>query len=209
MDSQRRSRATACGIRVAAWIPGISLSLALRSVGAIPSTYEAARSALGKGIPILLFPGGDHEALRPIWQANRIDLGGRLGFLRIAHQAGVPIVPLAIRGSHYTAPIVWRSRLLATLLVQPRLIGAKRWAVSLLGVMGAIAIFRFLPFALPFNAVIAFVWLGSPFAFLPWVPSKIRMRIGPPLVGPESSTDESLKRALVGVETAMQTLLDR
>ena len=60
------------------------LSAVARGVGAIPSTYEAAEHTLGAQVPILVFPGGDHESLRPIWHANRVDFGGRLGFLRIA-----------------------------------------------------------------------------------------------------------------------------
>lgn len=42
------------------------LSRLLRSIGAIPSTYDAAQQTLGQGVPILIFPGGDHETLRPV-----------------------------------------------------------------------------------------------------------------------------------------------
>lgn len=42
------------------------LSHLLRSIGAIPSTYDAAQQTLGQGVPILIFPGGDHETLRPV-----------------------------------------------------------------------------------------------------------------------------------------------
>jgi 1-acyl-sn-glycerol-3-phosphate acyltransferase len=78
--------------------------------------------------------------LRPLWQYDRVDFGGRVGFLRIAREAGVPVVPLGIRGGHLTAPILFRSRALATLLVAPRLIGQKRRGVSLLGLLVAVAI---------------------------------------------------------------------
>ena len=69
----------------------------LRELGAVRSTYEDAAEALGQGVPLLVFPGGDHEALRPIWQARRVDFAGRKGFLRVAQQAGVPIVPMGLR----------------------------------------------------------------------------------------------------------------
>ena len=82
------------------------LSLVLRAAGAIPSSFEAAASTLASGVPILVFPGGDHETLRPIWQAHRVDFGGRTGFLKIAREHGVPIAPMGIRGSHFTAPVL-------------------------------------------------------------------------------------------------------
>lgn len=103
----------------------------MTALGAIPSTRAAALAALRGGIALLVFPGGDHEALRPIWQANRVDFGGRTGFVRLAREACVPVVPLGIRGGHWTAPSLLRSRFLAYLFVVPRLLGAKRWGISL------------------------------------------------------------------------------
>jgi 1-acyl-sn-glycerol-3-phosphate acyltransferase len=192
------------------------LSAVLRGFGAIPSTYTAAQQALAAGVPILVFPGGDHETFRPIWQANRVDFGGHVGFLRIASRARVPIVPFGISGSHFTAPILFRSKALAWLLVQPRLIGLNRWAVSLLGVIGAALILTFVPYSWPIRAVLAWLWLGSPLIFLPWIPWKIRMRIGVPIPSSElfafegdAENDEQLRQALLRVETVVQTELDR
>ncbi|MGH8030344.1 MAG: 1-acyl-sn-glycerol-3-phosphate acyltransferase [Arenimonas sp.] len=191
------------------------LSLVLRLLGAIPATYTAAERTLGAGVPILVFPGGDHESLRPIWQANRVDFGGRVGFLRIAARAGVPIVPLGIRGSHFTAPIVLRSKALAYLLGVPRLIGLKRWALSVLGLAGAISIMTLVPLAWPARAALAWLWLGSPLVFLPWVPWTIRMRIGAPipaevLFGDCSGNEGAgeLQDVLARVRTAVQAQVD-
>jgi 1-acyl-sn-glycerol-3-phosphate acyltransferase len=77
------------------WWP---LSWVFRHIGAIPSTYRAAEETLVRGVPVVLFPGGDYEGFRPFWKASTVDFGGRLGFLRIAHRAWVPIVPMAFRG---------------------------------------------------------------------------------------------------------------
>lgn len=189
------------------------LSIALRGIGAIPATYEAAEDALRKGVAILVFPGGDHETLRPIWQANRVDFGGRTGFLRIARMAGVPIVPMGIAGSHWTAPMLLRSKVLATVLVFPRLAGVRRWGISVLGLTGAIAIATLVPLAIPWRLALIWFWLGSPLVFLPWVPATITIRIGAPIL-PETlfpaSTDEpeeSFQAALEAVEAAIQDLL--
>jgi 1-acyl-sn-glycerol-3-phosphate acyltransferase len=191
------------------------LSWLLRLLGAIPATYAAAERTLAAGVPILVFPGGDHETMRPVWDANRVDFGGRVGFLRIAARAGVPVVPLGITGSHYTAPILLRSRALATVLAVPRLIGLKRWAISVLGVAGAIAILALVPLAWPARVALAVLWLGSPLVFLPWIPWTVRMRIGAPIPAADLFADRSgnegagdLQAALARVEAAVQAQVD-
>lgn len=185
-------------------------SFILRHAGAVPSTYEAARATLAQGVPLLIFPGGEYETLRPIWQASRVDFGGRKGFLKLAREAGVPIVPMGITGSHATAPVLWRSRhLLPTLLVTPRLVGLKRWGLTGLGVLGALAIGLGTSLTWPWQALAIWAWLGSPFIYVPWVPSTIRFRIGPPLA-PETlfpAGDDDLAQALATVEGAVQALV--
>jgi hypothetical protein len=49
-------------------------------------------------------------------------------FAPIARRHGLPIVPMGIRGSHFTAPVLLRSRVLPWLLVLPCLAGLKRWS---------------------------------------------------------------------------------
>lgn len=184
----------------------------VRALGAIPSTREAAEQALGAGVPVLVFPGGDYEALRPIWQVNRVDFGGRVGFLRIARALRVPVLPLGIRGGHMTGPVLFRSRLLATLLVTPRLIGVKRWGISLFGALVAFGLLL-LPLPLWLRALLVFGWLGSPMSFPPWIPWTVRMRVGPALT-PEALfgddvSEEGLRSALTRVEAAVQAEVDR
>ena len=182
------------------------------ALGVVPSTYPAAEATLAMGVPLLVLPGGDHETMRPITQADRVDLGGRVGFLRIARRAGVPIVPLGIRGSHYTAPILWRSKLLATLLVLPRWVfGVKRWGLSLLAVLGAVGL-AMLPLSVPLRLVLMWLWLGSPLVFLPIVPWRVRFAVGAPLdlawsERPEAE-DAEVARALPQVQAELQRLVD-
>lgn len=189
------------------------LNRLLRAGGAIPSTYAAAAETLAAGVPVLVFPGGDYEALRPVWQANRVDFGGRTGFLRVAADAGVPIVPMGIRGSHYTAPILWRSEALANALVVPRLLGLKRWPVTVLGLAGA-GLILFGPGRRSLTARLGgtAVWLASPLMLLPWIPASIRFRIGEPMdireLLPEGAEDPQARAgALARVEGAVQALV--
>jgi hypothetical protein len=182
------------------------------ALGVVPSTYAAAEATLAMRVPLLVLPGGDHETMRPITQADRVDLGGRVGFLRIARRAGVAIVPLGIRGSHYTAPILWRSKLLATLLVLPRWVfGVKRWGLSLLAVLGAVGL-AMLPLSVPLRLVLMWLWLGSPLVFLPIVPWRVRFAVGAPLdltwsERPEAE-DAEVARALPQVQAELQRLVD-
>lgn len=187
------------------------LSWIWKAAGAIPSSYEAARKTLAAGVPILMFPGGDYETLRPIYRANRVDFGGRTGFLKIAREAGVPIVPLGIRGAHYTCPIFLRSRWLAWLLVVPRVAGIKRWGLSLPGIVGALGIGWCTSIALVWRLVLIWLWLGSPLVFLPCIPWRIRMRIGRPIAPSGLFTeaeDPTLKRALATVERTIEALVN-
>jgi 1-acyl-sn-glycerol-3-phosphate acyltransferase len=185
----------------------------LPAMGAIPSTYTHARQTLAQGVPLLVFPGGDHETLRPVWQHARVDFGGRTGFLRIAREAGVPIVPMGIRGGALTAPMLVRSRRLARLLVLPHLIGQKRWGVSLLGVLGVAGIAA-LPLPLTAKVLASAVWVGSPLSLLAWIPWTLRFRVGEP-IAPEAlfsssdgrSDDDVLRGALAKVEGAVQALV--
>jgi 1-acyl-sn-glycerol-3-phosphate acyltransferase len=180
-----------------------------RQMGAVPSTYEAAEEALRAGVPLLVFPGGDHETMRPVWEAARVDLGGRRGFLKIAKKFGVPIVPLGIRGSHVTAPILWRSKVLPYLLVLPRALGLKRWPLTALGLAGAAAIAA-APWSRLTRAGLAWAWLVSPTMMFPWVPSTLSMHIGAPLQPAElfADDDPTLERALARVQSVLQRIVD-
>ena len=177
----------------------------MRGLGAVPSTYEAAHDTLTRGVPLLVFPGGEYETLRPLWQAERVDFGGRKGFLRIARDAAVPIVPLGIRGSHYTAPVLLRAGWLATALVTPRLMGLKRWGISLFGALLAAAI-ALSSLAVGWKVLLVWLCLQSPLVFVAWIPWTITMRIGPPIPAAELAALD-LDAAYRRVEGAVQALV--
>lgn len=192
------------------WWP---LSALFAQVGAIPSTYAAAQEALAAQVPIVVFPGGDSEGFRPFWKAQRVDFGGRLGFLKIARKAWVPVVPLAIVGN--STPLLHGSKLLAWLFLWPRLAGVKRYGLSVLALLGAAAILAWVPLAWPWRALLAWAWAGSPLAMLPVLPARVCVRVGPALApellfGERSQPfdDARLVEALRQVEHAVQAQRD-
>jgi len=186
----------------------------MRRLGAIPSTHAAAKAALAAGVPVLVFPGGDHESMRPIWQARQVQFAGRKGFLKIAREARVPVVPMGIRGSHYTAPILWRSdRVLSWLLVLPRLLGVRRYALTLAGALGVAALVAFGPIVSWWLTLpLAWLWLVLPLTQVPWIPWAIRMEIGAPIAADDLFPDDSettLAAAYERVRGEVQALVNR
>lgn len=168
------------------------LSVMFRELGAIPSTYAAAEDCLAKGSPILVFPGGDYESFKPFFDPRAADFGGREGFLRIARAANVPVVPLSIRGQ--SSPSLFRARFVAWLFVWPRATGVKVFGVTALGAIGAVLL------GLLGHPWLAFLWMASPLALLPWFPSKVHLQFGPPL--PSTATREEVERAISRARSA-------
>jgi len=167
---------------LAFYIPGPKQ--AVEAFGAVPSSYEAGLDALERGLPVLIFPGGDRDAFRPVWEAKRVKFNGRKGFLKLARSAHVPILPLGIRGSHYTVPVLWSSGWLSTLLVLPRLLGLKLFPLTLLGALGAALLLLLAGPHLGYGwaALLAYLWVISPLSlWLPIVPWRVEAAIGDPI----------------------------
>lgn len=150
----------------------------LRAVGAVEATREAAAHARRTGSALLLFPGGDHEAMRPIWRADEVDFGGRTGWIGLARELRLDIVPLAIRGSHVTIPNLGSSKALAW-LCGPRLVGIHRMPLPVLSILVAAGILAATRGrGTLFRAGVASLGYAS-VALVPFVPSSICMRLLP------------------------------
>jgi 1-acyl-sn-glycerol-3-phosphate acyltransferase len=112
---------------VVSW-PGLGF---LRKFGTVAASPENADAALRAGAALLVYPGGDHEVHRPTWEGGRIDFAGRRGFVRLALEAGVPIVPVVSIGGQETALFLSRGDALARLLRLDRLLRLKVLPISL------------------------------------------------------------------------------
>jgi 1-acyl-sn-glycerol-3-phosphate acyltransferase len=75
----------------------------LHRFGTVAASRSNAESALDAGAAVLVYPGGDLEAHRPVWQRNRVDFHGRHGFIRLALAKRVRIVPVVSIGGQETA----------------------------------------------------------------------------------------------------------
>src|ERR1700740_1240425 len=92
---------------------------------------EKARLALDSGGALLVYPGGDYEVFRPSWERHKVDFGGRMGYVRLAREAGVPIVPIASVGGQESALFLNRGQWLAKLLMADKLLRLKSIPISL------------------------------------------------------------------------------
>jgi 1-acyl-sn-glycerol-3-phosphate acyltransferase len=70
--------------------------------GVITAGREAGKAALARGACVLVYPGGDVETHRPWTARHEIRFDGRKGFLTLAKEAGVPIVPVVASGGQQT-----------------------------------------------------------------------------------------------------------
>ncbi len=100
-------------------------------IGAVPADAGTARKVIGRGVDLVVFPGGDWEAARPRSQAGNIDFGGRMGFLRLALETGATISPLVFAGVHESTLIVSRGTSLARWLRLDRLFRLKSMPIGI------------------------------------------------------------------------------
>ena len=94
----------------------------LIALGAVRASHDNAHSLFARGDKVLVYPGGDLEAMRPYSQRDQIVFGPRRGYIRLALSAGVPIVPVVAAGAHGTSIVLNDGRWLA------RVLRLEKWA---------------------------------------------------------------------------------
>jgi 1-acyl-sn-glycerol-3-phosphate acyltransferase len=124
----------------------------LRKFGVITARPDAALTALRRGCDIVVYPGGEQELHRPWVARAEVRFGGRTGFLRLARDAGVPIVPFVSYGGHNTYLPIADGHRLAHRLRLDRALRLKVLPVALSAPWG-LTVGNFIPH-LPFPATI-------------------------------------------------------
>jgi 1-acyl-sn-glycerol-3-phosphate acyltransferase len=150
----------------------------------VRASRDNALRVLAAGGQVLVYPGGDLEAYRHYRLRDRIVLGDRTGFVRVAQRAGVPIVPIVAQGAHRSAWIFTEGEAIA------RWIALHRWA----------RLDRF-PLAL------ALPWGFAPGPWIPYLPLpfRIRLRVLPPVAADPADDPVTIRE---NVRARMQTALD-
>jgi 1-acyl-sn-glycerol-3-phosphate acyltransferase len=163
-----------------------------KAVGVIPASRTGVTAALAAGHDVIVWPGGEQDAMRSWRKRDKAVLAGRKGFVRQAIRSGVPIVPVATIGGHDTVFILSEGRLLA------------RWTGLGKRLRGAtIPIIAGFPFPLAIEILPAHIPL----------PAKIRTQFLDPITvdhDPERVRDEAYVDSIYRqVETAIQDGMDR
>ncbi|MEA2438990.1 MAG: hypothetical protein QOH76_414 [Thermoleophilaceae bacterium] len=109
-------------------MPGLGT---LRKYGTVAASHENARKALETGAALLVYPGGDYEVHRPSWESAKVDFNGRKGWIRLALENDVPVVPLVSIGGQETALFLSRGERLAKLLRLDKMFRLKVLPISL------------------------------------------------------------------------------
>lgn len=162
----------------------------LRRFGTVAASPANARRALEAGAALLVYPGGDVEVHRPSWRANQVDFAGRKGFVRLALQQNVPIVPVVAIGGQETALFITRGEGVARLLRLDRMFRLKVLPISL---------------ALPWG-----INVGDMLGHLP-LPSKITIEVLPPIhlreeFGPKPDVDEVYEHVVATMQRTLDAL---
>jgi len=168
-------------------MPGLSR---LRKFGTVAASHENAHKALDSGAALLVYPGGDYEVHRPIWDANKVDWGGRTGYVRLALEKEVPIVPVVAIGGQETSIFLSRGERLARLLGLDRTLRLKVLPISLA-----------IPWGLNVGDILGHVPL----------PAKITVEVLPPIYlreqfGPNPDVDEINRHVLAEMQGKLDEL---
>ena len=82
------------------FLPG--LARLATQVGTIQPHPNLVRAALRRDAAVLIYPGGVKDVFRPYSMRNKIYFHGHQGFIKLALQEEVPIIPFISQGAHST-----------------------------------------------------------------------------------------------------------
>jgi 1-acyl-sn-glycerol-3-phosphate acyltransferase len=125
--NERPLHGTAHDVLMAA--PGIGLFF--RKMGVLPAAPDSMAAALAEGRDVAVWPGGEVDSLRHWTKRDQAILAGRTGFVRLAIQAGVPIVPIATVGGPDAMPVLATGRRLARAFQLDKIARLKMFPVAL------------------------------------------------------------------------------
>jgi 1-acyl-sn-glycerol-3-phosphate acyltransferase len=151
-------------------LPGVGTVMS--KTGALDANPVDAERALRAGAPVVVYPGGDHDAFRPWSARDTIDFAGRKGFVRLALRTGVPIVPVTACGVQDSVMVLSRGESLV----------------------------RWMPWLRPMRVKVMPIIVGAPTGLsLGWptlpMPTRSIVQLGEPIdhgYGPDAADDEGI-----------------
>jgi 1-acyl-sn-glycerol-3-phosphate acyltransferase len=171
----------------------LPMNRTLVPLGLVRASRENARKLFAAHKKVLVYPGGDVEALRPFRDRDRIVFDERRGYLRLALEEGVPIIPVVSAGAHSGFVVLSDGRSIAHRLHVDRDLRVKVFPIVL---------------SLPWGLTI-----GFPPPYVP-IPTRIYLEVLPPIRFERSGAAAAADDAYVAechrrVEATMQAALTR
>ena len=163
-----------------------------RKVGVITASRDSVTAAFYKGHDVVIWPGGELDAMRAWSKRDKVTLGNRKGFVRQAIRSGVPITPVATTGGHDTVFVLSEGRAIAKRL------NLKKWLRSEICpvILG-----------LPFGITVEAFPMHIP------LPSKIRVELLDPIEVSQDSDKENdqdyVDKLYTAVERSIQAGVNR
>ena len=168
-------------------VPG--LRTLVQRYGTVPASPDNMGRALDRDAALLVYPGGDVESFRPSWETSDITFDGRTGFVKLALEHGVPLIPIVALGGQETALFLGRGRWIAKALSLDKLARLKV-VPPVLGPPFGVTVLDF-PGRIP-------------------LPAKIRVRVMPPIdLRKELGRDPDVDEGYRIVTSRMQRTLTR
>ena len=170
-----------------------ALGWLLRKLGAVPANHGGAHACFAADRKVLVYPGGDVDAMRPSRLRHQICFGGRKGYVRLALREGVPLVPIVAAGAHSGFYLFGDLAPLLRLVGLAQLFRLKTWPMGV---------------SIPWGFT-----LGPPPPYFP-PPTRILIEVMEPIVfgrqGPEAAEDAAYVEACDRmVRARMQSVMDR
>ena len=162
-------------------------------MGVICPKRETLEAAFKQGDDVVLWPGGECDSFRTWSKRDKVVLGERMGFIKLAIRNGTPIVPVASVGGHDTLFVLSEGRALAKWLHLKKLLRVEVAPITLSWPLG-IALHV------------------TPLQHVP-LPAKIRTEILAPIyfdADPKNADDAAyVQRMYTEIESRIQAAMDR
>jgi 1-acyl-sn-glycerol-3-phosphate acyltransferase len=155
--------------------------------GARPASKQTALDAFEEGHNVLVFPGGDVDALKAWRHRNEILFDGRTGYARLAIEAGVPVVPVVTAGAGESLLVLTSGKRLAKALRLDKVLRLKTFPLSV---------------SIPWGINLGLVGI---LPYLP-LPTKLETTVLAPM---HPDVDETAEDFAARVHSAMQAELDQ
>jgi 1-acyl-sn-glycerol-3-phosphate acyltransferase len=170
----------------------VGLRSLVQRYGTVPASPQNMAKALHRDAALLVYPGGDHETYRPSWESDEVDFANRTGFVKLALEHQVPVVPVVAIGGQETALFLGQGRRIASALSLDRLARLK----VLPAVLGP-----------PFGLTIMDLPLRFP------IPAKISIEVLEPIdlreqLGPSGDPDDGYELVTETMQRTLSELSD-